>query len=250
MKFFKHALKRVIPTRLLSARSAFINARRRKEFAALDVEAAFTRIYHQNLWGEATGPGERFCSGDGSRDALVVETYVSAVSAYLQSLGAKPNVVDLGCGDFSVGSRIRPYADRYIACDIVRPLIEFNRSRFETLGVDFRVCNIIEDEIPSGDIVFVRQVLQHLSNEQISTLLPRLTARFPVIVVTEHLPSSASFVANQDKSAGPDIRLTAADGPSGVVLTAPPFNLKPSAQRQLCEVLVEDGRIQTLLLEV
>ena len=245
----KNALRALIPKQVREARARLINARRQRVFAELGTEEVFTRIYTQKLWGQSADASP-FCSGNGSSDAAVVDTYVAAVTAYLDSLPRKPNVVDLGCGDFAVGSQIRPYADQYVACDIVRPLIEYNREKFAVENVDFRVCNILEDELPAGDVVFVRQVLQHLSNEQISTLLPRLTARFPVIVVTEHLPSSASFVANQDKSAGPDTRLTAVGGPSGVVLTAPPFNLKASAQRQLCEVLVEDGRIQTLLLEV
>ena len=40
----------------------------------------------------------------------------------------------------------------------------------EDLDVDFRVLDITSDEIPPGDVCFVRQVLQHLSNQSIINL--------------------------------------------------------------------------------
>ena len=91
---------------------------------------------------------------------------------FLRTLDYKPDVVDLDCGDFHVGSRLRCLCSGYVACDIVEPLIAFNAKTFEGLGVDFRTLDLTKDELPSGEVVFVRQVLQHLSNDDIARALP------------------------------------------------------------------------------
>ena len=54
------------------------------------------------------------------------------------------------------------------------------------------------------------------------------------------------FTPNLDKPPGRNIRLDAPEaGGSGVVLTAPPFDLRPDAQRTLCEVPSYGGVIRT-----
>ena len=42
------------------------------------------------------------------------------------------------------------------------------------LNVDFRVGNITDEELPEGDVCFVRQVLQHLSNEAIANFILKI----------------------------------------------------------------------------
>ena len=37
-------------------------------------------------------------------------------------------VVDLGCGDFTVGSKIRPLCGAYVACDVAAPVIAWNQA--------------------------------------------------------------------------------------------------------------------------
>lgn len=98
------------------------------------------------------------------------------MSSFLNALG-KPDVVDLGCGDFKVGSQLRPWCGRYTACDVVPDLIAFNRTAFTQLDVDFRVLDMVEDPLPAGDVVFVRQVLQHLSNAAISKAIAKIASQ-------------------------------------------------------------------------
>lgn len=202
----------------------------------------FSDVYHSSLWGEADEPG--FFSGTGSHDPRIVEPYAEAVTALLRELPRKPDVVDLGCGDFHIGSRIRPACGRYVACDVVAPLIAANRARYAHLDVDFRCLDIAGDELPAGDVVFLRQVLQHLDNDRIARVLAKLH-RYQVLVLTEHLPLAPDFPPNAKKRLGASTRL-ARMVPSGVVLTAPPFNLKPVHSRVLCEVREGAGVIQTV----
>ncbi|HEY0147029.1 MAG TPA: class I SAM-dependent methyltransferase [Methylovirgula sp.] len=151
-------------------------------------------------------------------------------------------MVDLGCSDFTIGARLRPYCGNYIACDIVEPLIEWNKQRYKGLNVDFRVLDLSDGEIPSGDVLFVRQVLQHLSNSHIERALAQLSVKFKYLIITEHLPTSGRFTHNLDKPAGASVR-TGLN--SGVVLTSPPFNLKVGEDIVLCETPEGSGIIRT-----
>jgi hypothetical protein len=103
------------------------------------------------------------------------------------------------------------------------------------------VLDISRDAPAQADIVFVRQVFQHLPNDLIEQALARLANACTWLVVTEDLPDGR-FVANIDKAIGPDIRCTSG---SGVVLTDPPFSLKPAEELQLCRVSSAPGSIVT-----
>ncbi|MEZ5740438.1 MAG: class I SAM-dependent methyltransferase [Burkholderiaceae bacterium] len=240
----KQRLKRYVPARLLRLRHEYRSGRHNGPFQNLSTREVFTKIYEDGVWGRSTDPQQRYFSGTGSHDRAIVDTYVAAVGRFLGQLTGKPDVVDLGCGDFSVGSRLRPLCARYTACDIVEPVIEFNRRRFEQLQVDFRTLDFTREALPAGDVVFIRQVLQHLSNDEIMAALPRIAGQYRYLVLTEHLPAGDDFVPNQDKPAGFDIRL---GFNSGLVLTRPPFNLVPLEQRVLCQAPEDHGIIRTIL---
>ena len=154
-------------------------------------------------------------------------------------------MVDLGCGDFSVGCCIRHLCNRYIACDVVPNLIKFNKARYPDLAVDFRMLDLAKDELPRGEMGFVRQVLQHLSNEQISRFVARAPDAFVHLVVTEHLPMRPDFKHDVDKLTGPGTKM---GHDSGIVLTSPPFNLRSKVTRELCRVnSVDSGVLVTTL---
>ena len=162
--------------------------------------------------------------------------------AHLQGLTRPVRLVDLGCGDFNVGRQLVDYVDRYVGCDVVPELIERNRREFRYPGLTFEVINAVEDDLPDGDIVCVRQVLQHLNNRQIGAIVGKL-GKYRQWVITEALPGT-SFEANVDKAAGEHIRLVS---DSGVVLTEPPFDVKPSDELVLCEVPQYGGVVRTTL---
>jgi SAM-dependent methyltransferase len=232
---------------LSKVNQVFQNARLRYRYRKYSTQQIFSDIYNKSLWGGGKDINEPFFSGDGSRDNYLVSTYVTAIKDFLKSFPCLPKVVDLGCGDFYVGSKIRPLCGSYIACDIVNELIEFNKHKYKSLNVDFRNLNLVVDQLPVGDIAFIRQVLQHLSNGEILQIIPKLLHSYKYIVVTEHLPSAESFTHNIDKATGPDIRLKSS---SGVVLTSPPFNLKVYFESTLCDVKCFGGVIRTTVLRL
>ena len=201
-----------------------------------DAKGMFTVIYNKGWWGQSNEPGDKYYSGWGSHSDEFVGGYVSAATAFLMSLSNRPAVVDLGCGDFAVGSRIRPYCGRYIAVDVVDGLIARNKERYSKEDVEFRVVDIIEEDLPEGDVVFLREVLQHLSNNDIQKIVAKLRASYRFVIVTENLPLAEGFTANLDKPRGHDIRLHIGEEGSGVILTEAPFCLQVKQNQVLYEV--------------
>jgi hypothetical protein len=234
----KSMLLAVLPAPVVTAVRRRRHERVRRAFRGLSTPQVFDKIYADGLWGDGD-----VNSGPGSRVAEIVAPYVSVVRQFLASFPAPVDVVDLGCGDFFVGSKLRDCCKSYIACDVVPSVIARNRARYP--GTEFRVLDITTDEVPAADVVMLRQVLQHLSNAEIARVVPQLERKFKYLVLTEHLPAAERFQPNIDKPTGVDIR-PQANG-SGVVLTSPPFNLQVIEERRLCEAPYTDGRIVTTL---
>ena len=175
-------------------------------------------------------------SGDGSIPE-VVEPYVSSVRTFL-SQRPPSDVVEIGCGDFAVASRLIDLARTYTACDVVPELIERNRRMFVRDNLTFRAIDAVTDPLPPGDLVIVRQLFQHLRKDQIQAIL-RKFARYRTWIISQHVPSS-SFVPNLDILSGPD-RLSVG---SGVVITQAPFWVRPRHSQVLSEVHVKGGVIR------
>jgi|LakMenEpi03Aug12_release.lakeMendotaPanAssembly.Ray.scaffolds.fasta_scaffold12338_15 hypothetical protein len=167
----------------------------------------------------------------------MVAPYVDIIARKAVEEGfAGMRFVDIGCGDFRVGCRLLNLCSSYVGVDIVRPLIELNKAKYGRPGVDFVQLNVISDEPPDGNVCFVRQVFQHLSNEQISSVLPKLK-KYRWVFITEHYPDGFhSKSPNIDKIHGADVRFYY---DSGVYLSEPPFCLPADSLEFLLEVPVK-----------
>jgi hypothetical protein len=153
-------------------------------------------------------------------------------------LGSAITIVDLGCGDFRIGSALLAKLPkiRYIGCDIVPGLIAQNNQRFASAHVTFRCLDITADDLPPGQIFLMRQVLQHLPNRDIARILAKLR-NCPYVFVTEGQPLFPEGPVNPDKSIGAEIRFNWKTGRGrGVELDQPPYNC---AIEEVCRVQVD-----------
>jgi SAM-dependent methyltransferase len=201
-------------------RSAYLRLRglRKKHriYNHLSLPDTFRRIYSTKTWGD---DGQRFYSGSGSRGAAA-ERYCVSVIEFIRENGVQ-SVVDLGCGDFSVGRRIVEASGvRYTGIDVVPELIEHHRSTVHNPLVSFLVADITADPLPTADLCLIRQVLQHLSNQEIAKALANLGS-FSRVLITEAVPAHPKSI-NRDKPHGPDVRALYG---SGVYLEKPPFSM-------------------------
>ena len=206
----------------------------------------FEEIYHQNIWGKPKDSESPFFSGGGSHGADVVDSYVKGVKKFLTELPRKPVVVDLGCGDFNIGQNFLTLSKKYIGCDVVPSLIEFNQQKYTNKNLSFVHLDAVKDELPKGEIVIIRQVLQHLSNSQILELLQKVKSNFRYLILTEHLPKKENFVANVDIPAGHLIR---ANINSGLDIEKPPFSVTVKNKKVIDEIPHSGGKILTVIYE-
>ncbi|AGY92619.1 hypothetical protein SPICUR_08455 [Spiribacter curvatus] len=208
--------------------------------AAMHRRRVFEGIYRRGQWGQAPN-GERE-SGRGSHEPVFVDQYVAAVNEFLASLTSVDRLVDLGCGDFNVGRHFTDPARTFLACDVSGLIIRQNRSRYRALPVRFEQRDIAACSLPAGDVGFLRQVLQHLPNDDIASIVRRINEARPYrwLIVTEHVPTGECWSPNEDMPAGGSTRLRVN---SGVELDAPPFGLAYRDSQMLCEVHApDDGR--------
>lgn len=204
---------------------------------------AMQQVYTNQLWGT---DGSEFYSGEGSHQENLVQPYVETVIRFLKD-HAPITVLDVGCGDFNVGQQIRPFAQQYTAVDIVPELIERNRSEFSFENLTFECLDLAKDTLPSADVLIIRQVLQHLSNAEIQSFLPRLH-QYSYVILTEHIPNG-EFAPNVDIISGQGIRLKKK---SGVDLLAEPFDWNPKHAEQWLSIDLgaNKGRVVTTIYTV
>ena len=216
------------------------------KYLNMNEKEMFKKIYISGAWGKGIN-NLPFNSGIGSSDKTTINAYIDSLKLFFISQMGVYNVVDCGCGDFNIGSQIRSIFNNYTACDIVDELISFNKIKFNNLNVDFKNLNLINDEIPKADIIIFRQVLQHLSNENILKIVSKINNKYKYLIISEHLPSSYNFVPNINKINGPGIRL---NKNSGVILSEPPFNLNYTEKFVISDIAQDEGRIETIIYRI
>jgi SAM-dependent methyltransferase len=209
-----------------------------RTYNTMSVAETFRKIYLTKAWGDN---GEPFCSGTGSRGPIS-DQYCAFVTKFIRDHQVQ-SIVDLGCGDFSVGRQIVEGSSvSYTGIDVVPELIEHHKSTVQDPRVKFRCADITKDPLPAADLCLVRQVLQHLSNDEITKALANLR-NFPQILISEDVPvQPKSF--NRDKPHGPDVRSYYG---SGVYVEHPPFSRRVSKLWEL--PLRGDSLLRTVLLD-
>ena len=205
---------------------------------------AMEQVYEMKLWGTN---GSSFYSGEGSYNIKIVEPYLKEVKLFLSSFNPYLTICDLGCGDFNIGKELTKYSSRYFAVDIVSGLIEFNKRKYIKPNLEFLNLDISRDELPKADCAIVRQVLQHLSNNEVQNILVKLS-KFKFLILTEHIPNGV-FEPNLDIISGQGIRLKKN---SGLQITKAPFyfNYKEKRKLSLFNLGGKKGQIVTTLYTI
>ena len=206
-----------------------------REYKNMSHTQIFDKIYSNKTWGE-TYNGQS-TSGDGSHLAYIIQPYINMVNSFLSE--TKPSsIVDLGCGDFNIGKNFVPFTHQYIASDVSSVILERNKVEYSNFNnVNFVLIDITKNNLPKADVGFIRQVLQHLSNQSIKKFVTYVNQHKPFkhLLVTEQLSNSNTFRENIDKPTGSGTRVNLN---SGVVLHQKPFLLNFKSYKVLLDVPV------------
>jgi SAM-dependent methyltransferase len=181
-------------------------------------EEIFSKIYKNKYWGGEEG----FYSGEGTY-VQDLELYIQAVVNFIKENKIE-SVIEIGCGDFHVASRIVQETNiHYTGIDVVPDLVSHLNNKFGKENIRFLCIDASSSEfqLPHADLCIIRQVLQHLNNDSIQKILQN-TSHIPQLLVTEHIPLKPELI-NADKPTNGYIRLQN-KRVSGVYLDKAPYN--------------------------
>lgn len=125
----------------------------------MSLRETFTEIFEKNLWASPES-----VSGGGS-EMQNTEVIRRELPVLLQKFGIK-SILDIPCGDWNWMKSVDLCGASYIGADIVPDLIERNKSLYPS--TDFRVLDLTSDALPKVDLIFTRDCLGHLSNDNVS----------------------------------------------------------------------------------
>lgn len=138
-----------------------------KRLKALGLQQRFEYIYQVNLWGS-----QQSNSGVGS-ELAATEQLRQAIPKLSQRFGVQ-RLLDLPCGDFGWFRHINLEGIEYIGADIVPDLISRNQQLFSSNNQRFLQLDLVEDDLPSADLVLCRDCLVHFSYATIARAVANL----------------------------------------------------------------------------
>lgn len=148
----------------------------------------FTNIYENNIWGNDSSIDNLYkgTSGGGS-EINNCRQYIDFVREFI--IKNKINkVIDLGCGDWQASYLIYEKLDNiyYYGYDAYEKLIISHENKYPDYSFIHLDFVDQKEKIESGDLCILKDVLQHLSNISIDTLLNYLIKekKFKYILIT------------------------------------------------------------------
>lgn len=145
-------------------------------------EEVFNNIYEKGLWGKDEN-NQNF-SGDGSTYKNNI-SYIQFINEFL-IINNIQSVVDAGCGDWTFSKYINWQNIQYIGIDVVKSVIEKNNIQFSTPMISFMAADIINCDLPSADLLVCKDVLNHLTNDDIKQFLKQLS-KFKYCLITNDI---------------------------------------------------------------
>jgi glycosyltransferase involved in cell wall biosynthesis len=144
-------------------------------------ERVFTSIYHNKLWGENP-------SGEGA-----LPEYTKIYRYFLQNFFKDhhiQNVIEIGCGDWQFSRHMDWTGIQYTGYDVFKEVVEKNQAQFSSSSIKFIHGNVLRENLPEADLLLCKDVLQHLPNEEILSLLSQLKKFKHCLIVNDVDPDS------------------------------------------------------------
>lgn len=140
-------------------------------------KAIFNEIYKKNLWGDSESK-----SGDGS-NLEKTKTLREQLPILVKELGVK-TFLDAPCGDFNWMKDVNLGVEAYIGGDIVEELIKDCQKRYAKKGRKFFSLDLMNDDIPTVDLIFCRDCLVHFSFQDIRRAIQNFKRSSSVYILT------------------------------------------------------------------
>jgi hypothetical protein len=140
------------------------------------MRAAFTAIYREDQWTNGSGPGAL-------PDATI--EYRAFLARFMEA-NAVRSVTDLGCGDWQSSRFIDWSRVSYLGFDVVPSIVDRNLELHAAAGVEFRLFQS-PDDLPGGDLLIGKHILQHLPNDTVAEYLAAFSRRYRYLILTDSI---------------------------------------------------------------
>jgi trans-aconitate methyltransferase len=124
----------------------------------------FSKIYKEDLWHGGSGAGSKLEN---------VKEYVDILQKYIDKPEVK-TVLDLGCGDWQFSKFLDLSSVSYLGVDVVESVIESNNTSYSASNIKFISRDITTYEVPKADLIICKDVLQHLCNKDVVSILEKI----------------------------------------------------------------------------
>lgn len=140
----------------------------------------FSRVYRKNLF-----LGSESLSGRGS-DSDQTKVITAELPPLLSKLGVS-TLLDIPCGDLNWMRHVSLEGVAYVGADIVPELVEKLSIEFHDSDRKFLTLSAVNDNLPgSFDAIFCRDLLVHLSTQDIMSALRNFKASGSTYLLTTH----------------------------------------------------------------
>lgn len=129
----------------------------------------FTNIYHSNYWND-----KQSVSGAGS-NLEATEAIRLALPPLFAELGVE-TMIDIPCGDFYWFKEMELPGIQYIGADIVPELVAHCKEKYGDNSHTFLVTDATKRVLPQVDLIFCRDMLGHLTNDDVRKTLKNFRA--------------------------------------------------------------------------
>lgn len=145
------------------------------------LKEVFESIYHSHSWGgkSRSGPGS---------DKKNTFSYIQFVNHWLERHPECKSIVELGCGDWATTGLINlSPRHSYFGQDIVPSLISSNQKLYQSGSIHFECFDFLSQAPPCADLLLIKDVLQHLSNDGVHAFLRDILPRYRYAIITNDI---------------------------------------------------------------
>ena len=154
----------------------------------MDQKERFTEIFEKNLFG---GKSSRSGEGSSLEQTEVIRLELPKV---FEQFSIK-SILDAPCGDWNWMRLVDLAGINYTGVDIVDKIILDNQNKYQKKNINFKIQNLIEDNLPKADLILCRDCLQHLTYENIFKAINNFKRSGSKYLLTTNFPR---FEKNHD----------------------------------------------------
>ena len=159
----KKLIKKMIPFFVIK----WYKNKKSAKFLDKDTKEVFTEIYNTNHWKSSES-----ISGTGS-EISQTKSLIKSLNELIQDKNIS-SILDIPCGDFGWMKEVDLSNIKYTGADIVEKIIDINKKKYLINNLEFKVIDLINDQLPKNDLMIIRDCFVHLSYSDIDKAIKNI----------------------------------------------------------------------------